>query len=308
MTCRHGRICDRIHGYVGTNCGYFAESVKASFRPENRRRGALCLARTCLALPWTCHGHPAIMPESCSLLVMGQYMSTGDFDIDSLATYLHLTAAQVRKMADRGRLPGRKISGGWKFPAAEIHHWLEDSIGASDDHELARVEGVLKQASPGAKEISIANALPMEAMAVPLNARTRTSVINKMVHLAAATGWLWDPEKMAEAVSAREHLHSTALDNGVALLHPRRPQPNNLAQPFLTFGRTHHGIPFGDARGRLTDVYFLILSTDDRGHLRTLARLSRLIGDPQLLETIRTAETAADVHQAIVDYEREQFG
>lgn len=236
-------------------------------------------------------------------------MSTGDYDIDSLAAYLHLTAAQVRKMADRGRLPGRRIGGAWKFPAAEIHHWLEDSIGASDnDGELARVEGVLRQASPGAKDISIADALPLEAMAVPLNARTRKSVINRMVQLAATTGWLWDPDKMAEAVAAREKLHSTALDIGVALLHPRRPQPNILAQAFLAFGRTQQGIPFGDSRGRLTDVYFLILSTDDRGHLRTLARLSRLIGDPQLLEALRTAATAADVHQAIADHEREQFG
>ena len=129
-----------------------------------------------------------------------------------------------------------------------------------------------------------------------------------MVQLAAATGWLWDCEKMVEAVGAREKLHSTALDNGVALLHPRRPQPNNLAQPFLAFGRTERGIAFGDSRGRLTDLYFLILSVDDRGHLRTLARLSRLIGDPLLLESIRTAATAADVHQAIADYEREQFG
>ena len=71
----------------------------------------------------------------------------------------------------------------------------------------------------------------------------------------------------------------------MALLHPRRPQPNILAQPFLAFGRTHRGIPFGDRRGRLTDVFFLILSTDDRVHLRTLARLSRLIGDAPLLET-----------------------
>jgi PTS system nitrogen regulatory IIA component len=235
-------------------------------------------------------------------------MATGDFDIESLAAYLHLTPDKVRKMADRGRLPGRKIGGAWRFSEAEIHHWLEDSIGASDDTELARVEGVLKRAVPGAKEISIAAALPLEAMAVPLNARTRTSVIDKMVQAAAATGWLWDPDKMAEAVAAREKLHSTALDNGVALLHPRRPQPNILAQQFLAFGRTHRGIPFGDNRGRLTDVFFLVLSTDDRGHLRTLARLSRLIGDAPLLETMRTAETAAEVHQAISAYESEQFG
>jgi len=235
-------------------------------------------------------------------------MCTGDYDIDRLAAYLHLTPAQVRKMADRGRLPGRKVGGQWRFPSAEIHHWLEDSIGASDDDELARVEGVLRRASPGAKEISIAKLLPREAMAVPLTSRTRASVIEKMVHLALATGWLWDADQMREAVSAREKLHSTALDNGVALLHPRRPQPNILAQPLLAFGRAPRGIPFGDSRGRLTDIFFLILSIDDRGHLRTLARLSRLIGDPQLLETIRVAETAADVHQAIADYEREQFG
>jgi len=235
-------------------------------------------------------------------------MSTGDFDIDSLAAYLHLTPDKVRRMADRDRLPGRKIGGTWRFSEAEIHHWLEDSIGASDDTELARVEGVLKRSVPGAEEISISAALPMEAMAVPLNARTRTSVIRKMVQLAAATGWLWDPDKMAEAVSARETLHSTALDNGVALLHPRRPQPNILAQPFLAFGRTQRGIAFGDTRGRLTDMYFLILSTDDRGHLRTLARLSRLIGDLTLLEVIRTAgPSAADVHHAISTYESEQF-
>ncbi len=237
-------------------------------------------------------------------------MSTGDFDIDRLAVYLHLTPGQVRKMADRGRLPGRKIGGDWRFAEAEIHHWLEDSIGASsDDEELARVEGVLQRAAPHADEdVSIAAALPLEAMAVPLLAHSRTSIITKMVRLAAATGWLWDPEKMTEAVRAREQLHSTALDNGVALLHPRRPQPNLLAQPFLAFGRTHQGVVFGDRQGRLTDLFFLILSTDERGHLRTLARLSRLIGNPALLDVLRTLPTAADVHQAIADVEREQFG
>lgn len=235
-------------------------------------------------------------------------MSTRDFDIDSLAAYLHLTPDKVKRMADRGKLPGRKIAGQWRFAEAEIHHWLEDSIGASDDTELERVEGVLRRAQPGAREISIADSLPLEAIAVPLVARTRTSVIDKMVETAALTGWLWDPDKMADAVAAREQLHSTALDIGVALLHPRRPQANILAQAFLAFGRTHQGIPFGGARGRLTDVYFLILSTDDRVHLRTLARLSRLIGDSQLLSALRAAQSPAEVRHAIASYEEEQFG
>ncbi len=35
-------------------------------------------------------------------------MSSGDFDIASLASFLHLTPQKVTRMADRGKLPGRK--------------------------------------------------------------------------------------------------------------------------------------------------------------------------------------------------------
>ena len=76
---------------------------------------------------------------------------------------------------------------------------------------------------------------------------------------------------MADAVRAREQLQSTAMDNGVALLHPRRPLANILAEPVLAVGISPQGIPFGGS-SRLTDVFLLICSCDDRGHLRTLAR------------------------------------
>lgn len=233
-------------------------------------------------------------------------MPENDFDIERLADYLHLSTAQVAKMADRGKLPGRKIAGQWRFSPAEIHHWLEDRIGASDEEELVEVEGVLtRQPGPDAS-VSIADMLPVEAIAVPLNARTRASVITAMCRLAAGTGLLWDPEKMAEAVRARESLHPTALDNGVALLHPRRPLPAILAEPLLALGRTYQGVPFGG--GSLTDIFFLICSTDERGHLMTLARLSRLIQDPSLLDEIRQAADPQQVHDTIARFEQSLAG
>ena len=119
---------------------------------------------------------------------------------------------------------------------------------------------------------------------MPLEARSSSSVIDRMTELAAGTGLLWDPEKMAQAVRERENLHPTALDNGVALLHPRRPMTNILSEPLLALGCTHRGIPFSGARGVLTDIFFLICSTDDQGHLRALARLSRLLGDNTFLQ------------------------
>jgi PTS system nitrogen regulatory IIA component len=229
-----------------------------------------------------------------------------DFDINSLAVYLHLTPQQVGRMADRGKLPGRKVAGQWRFAEAEIHHWLEERIGGSDEEQLVQMESVLD--GPQQEVISIAKMLPLEAIAVPLLAKTRGSVIGRMCELAAGTGLLWDAERMARAVRERENLHPTALDIGVALLHPRRPMPNLLAEPFLTLGRTYQGIPFGGARGGLTDIFFLLLSTDDRGHLRMLARLSRLLGDTTTLEGLRCCEDAVSLRDWIALREAELFG
>jgi PTS system nitrogen regulatory IIA component len=227
-------------------------------------------------------------------------MSDEDFDIDRLAAYLHLAPQQVARLADRGKIPGRKVTGEWRFSGADVHHWLEDRIGLSDDSELAQMEGAFDRSAPD-DEVAphIAGMLPLSAIAVPLPGHSKSKVITAMVETAAATGMLWDPDRLADAVRAREDMHPTALESGVALLHPRRPMANILEEPFLAFGRTAHGVPFGGSRGVLTDLFFLVLSTDDRGHLRTLARLSRMIADPVFLAELREAPGAAAVAEIV---------
>lgn len=227
-----------------------------------------------------------------------------DFDVDQLASYLHLLPQQVSRLAERGGLPGRRVGGAWRFSRAEIHHWLEARIGVSDDQELAAMERRWRvDAGVQDEHPTIATMLPVEAIAVPLSARTRGSVITSMVEVAAQTGLLWDTDKMAEAVRAREEMASTALDNGVALLHPRRPMANILGEPFIALGITSQGIPFGSGRSGLTDVFFLVCSIDDRGHLRTLARLSRILGTPGCLDALRSASEAAAAREIIVNLE-----
>jgi nitrogen PTS system EIIA component len=231
-------------------------------------------------------------------------MAQDDFDIDRLAAYLHMMPDVVAKLAERGKLPGRRVGGEWRFSAPEIHHWLEDRIGLSDDEALMQMESALDRASgeTSIDQISIADLLKLESIAVPLDARTRSSVIVKMAELAARTHLLWDAEKMADALRAREEMHSTALDNGVALLHPRRPMPAILAEAVLALGITPGGIPFGSG-GSLTDIFFLICSTSDHEHLRILARLSRVINDQVFLAALRGADDARAVHQLIRERE-----
>jgi PTS system nitrogen regulatory IIA component len=53
----------------------------------------------------------------------------------------------------------------------------------------------------------------------------------------------------------------------------------------------------------MTDVFFLIASTEDRGHLRTLARLSRILTTPGFVEALRAAPDAKAARQLFVDAE-----
>ena len=232
-------------------------------------------------------------------------MAEDDLDLAALADYLHLGAAQVQRMVERGQIPGRRVGGDWRFAPREIHHWLEERIGALDESQLGQLEGALRRSSgtEAGEAVRIADLLSPELIAIPLEARTRSSVFTAMAELAASTGLLWDQAKMAEAIRAREEMYPTALENGVALLHPRRPLPSILAQPLLAFGRTSQGIGFGGPRGTLTDLFFLIASDTDQGHLRTLARLSRLLTDAAFLAELRTAERPGDAYQLFVSRE-----
>ena len=225
-----------------------------------------------------------------------------DFDVAALAAYLHITPDRVLKLATQGKLPGRRTGGSWRFAEAEIHHWLEERIGASDEEQLQKVEAALHRAGRDQSSWSIATLCPIERIAVPLQVRTRGSAIREMCQLATAGGLLWDSTTMAQAVQAREELHPTALDNGVALLHPRRPQSSVLADSVIALGVCLQPISFAST-GHLTDIFFLICSYDDAIHLRILARLSRMIGNGEFLDQLRQAQTPSDAYAAILKAE-----
>ena len=234
-------------------------------------------------------------------------MQHEDFDVASLAAYLHLDPQQVDRLANRGKLPGRKVGGKWRFSPAEIHHWMEERLGVLDDSELAQVESAMTDApeeGDDAQELTVQSLLSVSTIDAALPARTRNSVIVKMTELATAGGLLWDAEKMADAVRAREEMASTAMDNGIALLHPRRPQPSILGGPVLAFGRTGQGLPFGGSRV-LTDMFWLLCSTDDRSHLLVLARISRLLANEALLDNLRQAADETEIYQLLCEAEEE---
>lgn len=231
-------------------------------------------------------------------------MSHEWLSIDELAGQLGRDRREIEKLANRGRIPGRKVSGQWQFHQSEITHWLEKEMREYSERELAVVEE--SQHSPEiGSELPVSSLLGPELVEVPLQARTKRSVLESLVELAGRTWQVWEPAAVLKAIREREELYSTAFENGVAIPHPRNPLPQALGRSLIAFGRTFTGIPFGAGRGVLTDVYFLVLCRDTRTHLQVLARLGRLMQLPGFLDDLRSAESGPEAYKVICTADEE---
>lgn len=225
-------------------------------------------------------------------------MESEMMDLEQVASYLQRDAREVSKLASRGHLPGKKISGVWRFARAEINYWIETQLHGYTEEQLTALEAT-------AEEPLVSTLLSEATMAVPLPASTRASVLKELINLAEQTWQVYDPEAILTAIRDREELGSTALECGIAIPHPHRPLPAALGESILAFGRTASAIPFGGNHGGMTDIFFLVCCRDHKTHLGVLARLSRMMLRPEFVEELRAAGSVAETYRAIQAAERE---
>jgi PTS system nitrogen regulatory IIA component len=221
--------------------------------------------------------------------------------LTQLAEQLGRDRREIEKLVNRGRIPGHRVEGEWRFHVAEIRHWLEQEMRGYSSDELATFEALQRDAAGNEDEgmVRLSHMLHPETVQVPLDARTRRSVIESMIEVAGRTWQVWEPAHVLAAILERETVLSTAFENGVAIPHPRNPLPHALGESIVAFGRTSSGIPFGGPHRTLTDLFFLVLCRDSRTHLLVLARLGRLLQVPGFVEELRDAPDGVASYEII---------
>ncbi len=108
-----------------------------------------------------------------------------------------------------------------------------------------------------------------------------------------------DARWLYEVVVAREELISTAIGNGVALLHPRHLHPSKIKTPSILFGRTDDGVDFDAPDNKPVNIFFMLLLHNDKQHLFSLSYISKLIMNPEILEKFNSASDINAIHTAL---------
>ena len=230
-------------------------------------------------------------------------MEHESYSLDDLARQLGRDKRELEKLVSRGRIPGRKVNGEWLFNSTEITHWLEQEMRSYSTTELERVEQTHPTTQLDSEHL-ISSLMPEELMEVPLDARTKRSVLESLIEIAGRTWQIWEPSAVLTAVQEREEAYPTAFYNGVAIPHPRNPLSDAVGEPVIAYGRTLTGIPFGSDRGGLTDIFFLVICSDTATHLSVLARLGRMLQLPDFVDLLREASTPQETRQVIIEAEK----
>jgi len=106
---------------------------------------------------------------------------------------------------------------------------------------------------------------------------------------AALTGQ--SERAILEILLQREKLGSTGVGNGVAIPHGKLAK---LANVFGLFARLERPIDFEALDGQPVDLIFLLLAPEGAGadHLKALARVARLLRDPEVARKLRNSPDA----------------
>jgi PTS system nitrogen regulatory IIA component len=136
-----------------------------------------------------------------------------------------------------------------------------------------------------------------EAVIPTLKASNKKQVLQDLAENAAELTGLQQRD-IYEALLQRERLGSTGVGSGIAIPHGRLA---SLPHIFSMFARLERPIDFEAPDREPVDLIFLLLAPEHAGadHLKALARISRLLREPQSIERLRASQDRAALYSAL---------
>jgi len=137
-----------------------------------------------------------------------------------------------------------------------------------------------------------------------LHATDKKGVLQELTAALAQVSGM-DPDEMVQVLMERERLGSTGIGGGIAIPHGKM---KSLKSLLMGFGRSRAGVDFDAMDGKRTHLFFLLLAPEDStgGHLKMLARISRLLKNTVFKERLMNAADGQELY-AVIEKEDKEF-
>ncbi len=153
--------------------------------------------------------------------------------------------------------------------------------------------------------MKITELLSPAAITVDMQASDKKSALVELTDAIVALSDDLDREEVLKVLHERERLGSTGIGDGVAIPHGKL---KNIDSLLLSFGCSKAGVDFDSMDGKPAHLFFLLLAPEESVgvHLKTLARISKLLKNPGVRNSLLSA-VDADALFRIIAAEEEKL-
>jgi len=146
--------------------------------------------------------------------------------------------------------------------------------------------------------MNISELLNEQLILPDLKGTTKQHVMEEVVEHLSKVHTGINAGELLKALLEREKLGSTGIGNGIAIPHGKLA---GLSDIILVFARSTSGVPFDAIDNKPIHLIFLLVAPANStgGHLKALARLSRLLKNDEFRRALLAAPTASVILNTI---------
>ena len=150
--------------------------------------------------------------------------------------------------------------------------------------------------------MKLTDILIRDACVIDMQAKTKKEALRELANSLGGAVEGLDSAELLDMLLEREKLGTTAMGDSIAIPHAR---VESLDRLLASFGRSRQGVDFDAVDSKRTHLFFLLVApgTEGSAHLLTLARLSRLLTQPEFRAKLLEVEGTDDLFRAIEEEE-----
>jgi nitrogen PTS system EIIA component len=145
--------------------------------------------------------------------------------------------------------------------------------------------------------MDLGDLLARDGIIASLQAESKKHALQELSTIAAEKTGI-DAREIFNTLLQRERLGSTGLGRGIAIPHVKLQGLNGI---LCLFARLEEPIEYDSHDGDPVDLMFLLLAPDHASgdHLKALARISRVVREPSVLDALRSAQDEPTLRVAL---------
>jgi nitrogen PTS system EIIA component len=234
-----------------------------------------------------------------------------DLKIKDVADLLNVSETTIRRWISEGKIPTYRINQHYLFSRSEIENWvilhkLDKTHGISPFTQHKETESLPLPAtrlptSGGSKQFSLFRAIHKGDVLHRLKGETKEDIIRTTMKKVAQTLNV-DAGVMTDLLLDRENLMPTALNNGIAVPHPRD-FLLNAHQDIVVVVFLDKPLEYGALDGQPVHTLFFLFACEDKRHLHLLAKIAHLSSQQQVQDFFQTKPLKEKLLSYIKDWE-----